>query len=603
MKIESTLKDGVIKALKALYGAQVKATVDQVQIQLTRKEFSGDYTIVVFPFVSQSKRPPEKTATEIGTYLKKYIPGIADFNVINGFLNLTINNAYWISVLNAAYTTKKYGYKKINDDDKPKTIVVEYSSPNTNKPLHLGHIRNNLLGYSICEILKANAYNVLKVNLINDRGIHICKSMVAWQKWGNCETPESSGLKGDHLVGKYYVLFDKELKKEAIALLDKGIPDDVAIREAPLMKEAQEMLRNWESGDRQVKALWKKMNEWVYAGFEVTYEKLGVDFDKLYYESETYMLGRSLILEAVDNRLIWIQKKEDNSIWADLTKDGLDEKILLRSDGTSVYITQDIGTAVQRYQDTKFDKHIYVVGNEQIYHFNVLTVLLAKLGYKWAKDLMHFSYGMVDLPSGKMKSREGTVVDADDLIDDMVKAAEEKSKELGKIQTLEKEEREHVYKTIALGALKFFILKVDPKKNMLFNPEESIDLNGNTGPSVQYTYTRIQSILRKAEELDIFIPVKLDPEIGINAKEIQLLKMIHKFPEVVEEAGTNYSPALIANFAYELSKEYNQYYHDFMIVKEEDVAIRELRLVLSEMIGRVLKSALKLLGIDVPERM
>lgn len=602
MTIEAILHSGVIKAITKLYDTKtLKLNESQIQIYKTRKDFTGDYTLVVFPFLQISKKSPEKTAEEIGRFLKIHLPEVTDYNVIKGFLNLSISSMYWIIFLNKTHRLKNFGI--LPEAENAQNYVVEFSSPNTNKPLHLGHIRNNLLGDSVSEILKANGKIVHKVNLVNDRGIHICKSMLAWQKWGNGETPEQAGLKGDHLVGKYYVMFEKEYKKQIVEMLDKGIANDIAQRTAPLMLEAQEMLLKWEASDRAVKQLWHKMNSWVYAGFESTYKNMGIHFDKFYYESETYTLGKTTVLEALHARYIWIQKKEDGSIWADLTKDGLDEKILLRSDGTSVYITQDIGTAIERYQDYKFDKHIYVVANEQDYHFNVLSIILNKLGYNWAKNLYHLSYGMVELPDGRMKSREGTVVDADDLIEKMISQARETSRELGKLDNLSDAKVEHTVRLIALGALKYFILRVDPKKNMTFNPTESIDFNGNTGPFIQYSFARIQSILRKANDMDLYIPLEIEPAMDVSKKEIDLLKLVHDFPNVVKDAGENLSPALIANYAYDLAKEFNQFYHDFFIIKEEKTELREFRLLLSELVGRVIKSAMKLLGIEVPEQM
>lgn len=597
MTIENLIQEKVVEAIETLYGSKVPEKM--VQLQTTRKEFEGDITLVVFPFLRMSKKKPEETATEIGNYLKEKVEQIDDFNIIKGFLNLSINNSYWIEVLNKAFQNPTYGHKEILPNS-PNT-VIEYSSPNTNKPLHLGHIRNNLLGYSVACILKANGKNVQKVNLVNDRGIHICKSMLAWQKWGNGETPESANMKGDHLVGKYYVRFDQEYKKEIKELIEKGISEADAKKQAPSLLEAQEMLRKWEAEDTEIRELWETMNNWVYAGFDVTYKRLGVDFDKIYHESETYKLGKSCILKGLEDGVL-IQK-EDSSIWADLTKDKLDEKILLRSDGTSVYMTQDIGTANLRYQDYSFDKHVYVVGNEQDYHFKVLKLVLKKLGFDWAETLEHLSYGMVELPHGKMKSREGTVVDADELVDEMIATARRMSEELGKLEGYSEKEAEKVYRMIALGALKYFMLKVDPKKKMLFNPEESIDFNGNTGPFIQYTHARICSIFRKAEEKDFAIPNELNTNLELNKKEIDLIKFINRYPTVIEEAGNSFSPALVANYTYDLVKEYNQFYHDFPVMKEENEEKRSFRLYLSKVVARTIKSSMELLGIEVPERM
>jgi arginyl-tRNA synthetase len=599
MKFEKIIQQGVLEALSNLYFQ----TVDKknIQIQNTRREFTGDLTVVVFPFLSISRKTPEQTGQEIGAYLKTNIQQIADYNVINGFLNIEINSSYWLKFFNTANAKENFGIKE--KTKKAETVVIEYSSPNTNKPLHLGHIRNNLLGWSIAEILKANGKNVVKVNLVNDRGIHICKSMLAWLKFGNGETPTSSDTKGDHLVGKYYVLFEKEYRKQIAKLKDSGVEEKIAKEEAPIILEAREMLRKWERNDKKTLSLWKKMNKWVYKGFDKTYTELGVDFDKTYYESETYKLGKSIILNAFESRYIWMKRKKDGSIWADLTKNRLDEKILLRADGTSVYITQDIGTANERFKDYQFNKHIYVVGNEQNYHFKVLKIVLKKLGNKWANKLLHLSYGMVDLPSGRMKSREGFVVDADDLIAEMIITAKQTSQELGKLNDYSQAKANKVIKTVALGALKYFILKVDPKRRMLFNPQESIDFNGNTGPFIQYTYARIQSVLRKAKEQKIEFDKKVAISISISKKEVQLIKLIDKFPEIVTEAGKNLSPALIANYCYELVKEYNQFYHDYSILREEIIEFRNFRLALSNLTGRIIKTSMNLLGIDVPEKM
>ncbi|MDX9882550.1 MAG: arginine--tRNA ligase [Prolixibacteraceae bacterium] len=596
MTIDLILRDKVLEAVENLY--QQKMPAETVQVQITRKEFEGDLTVVVFPFLRFSKKSPEQTAEEIGNYLLQNVSEVNAFNVVKGFLNIRISSSYWLSVLNSAHTNPDFGIKK-HGGNSP-VVMIEYSSPNTNKPLHLGHIRNNLLGYSLCEILKANGNRVVKTNIVNDRGIHICKSMLAWQKWGNGETPQSSGMKGDHLVGKYYVLFDREYKKEIADLIADGMNSDEAEQSAPLIIEARELLRKWENKDPETIGLWKTMNSWVYEGFDVTYKKLGVDFDKIYYESDTYIVGRDEVLRGLDEGIFY--QKDDGSVWADLTADGLDHKILLRSDGTSVYMTQDIGTAKKRFNDYTIDKMIYVVGNEQNYHFQVLSILLDKLGFEWGKGLHHFSYGMVELPNGKMKSREGTVVDADDLIGEMVQVARKTSEELGKLEGLPEHEAEETFRTIALGALKYFILKVDPKKNMLFNPEESIDFNGNTGPFILYTYARICSVLRKAAEQGIeFQP--LDMNIETTEKEQELIKKIAQFEHVVEEAGIMYSPALIANYVYDIVKEFNQFYHDFSILKEENEQVRNLRLVLAETIAKIIRSGMKLLGIGVVDRM
>jgi arginyl-tRNA synthetase len=570
-----------------------------VQFQKTRKEFEGDFTLVVFPFLKAAKKSPEQAAQDIGNYLKDRVKEICAFNVVKGFLNIKLSDEYWINHLNTIITNPQYGIKQ--ERTSGKTIMVEYSSPNTNKPLHLGHIRNNLLGYSVAEILKANGHRILKVNLVNDRGIHICKSMLAWQKWGNGATPESTGIKGDKLVGDYYVKFDKEYKKQISELTAKGIDPDTAKDTAPLLQEAREMLRKWEAGDKEVTELWKTMNNWVYKGFDITYKTLGVDFDKIYYESETYKLGKAIVLEGLKKGIL-IQK-EDGSVWADLTNDGLDQKILLRSDGTSVYMTQDIGTAHQRFSEFNLDDHIYVVGNEQNYHFQVLKIVLKKLGFDWADNITHLSYGMVELPEGKMKSREGTVVDADDLIDEMVSTAKETSEELGKIDEMTEAEAEKLFKTIGLGALKYFILKVDPKKTMMFNPKESIDFNGNTGPFIQYTHARIKSILRKAVETGNEINNNIDLSINLTPKEQELIKLLSEFPEIVTEAGENYSPAVISNYIYDLAKEYNQFYHAHPVVKEENDKIRNLRVQISNQIAGTIKKGAELLGIEVPERM
>ena len=596
MNIENIIHNGVKTALAELY--DVTPADNQIQTQNTRKDLEGDLTVVVFPFLRFSKKSPEQTGEDIGKYLQNNVDQVDSFNVIKGFLNLDINKNYWIESLLAAYSNETFGISELNDNSK--TVMVEYSSPNTNKPLHLGHIRNNLLGYSISEILKASGNKVVKTNIVNDRGIHICKSMYAWQQWGNGETPESSGLKGDHLVGKYYVEFDKRYKVEIAELIEKGLSKEEAENQALSILAARELLLKWEAKDEDTVNLWKTMNGWVYEGFDVTYKTLGVDFDKVYYESETYLIGKDEVLRGLAEDTFY--KKEDGSVWADLTKDKLDQKLLLRSDGTSVYMTQDIGTAKMRFEDYDIDKMVYVVGNEQNYHFQVLAMLLDKLGYDWGKDLYHFSYGMVELPSGKMKSREGTVVDADDLVAGMIDVARNVSKELGKLDSLNEEEAEDTYRMIALGALKYFILKVDPKKNMLFNPEESIDFNGNTGPFIQYTYARIQSVIRKGVDKGINIQDNINLDL-LSAKEKDLLKRISLYPSIVAEAAENYSPAIIANYCYELVKEYNQFYHDHFILGEENTDIRNFRLLLSSTVANLIKKGMNLLGIEMPERM
>ncbi len=595
--IENKISLAVIKAVKELYSQ----TIDNkhIQLQATKKEFIGDVTLVVFPFVRYAKKAPQQVAEEVGTYLKKNLNEIFDFNVVKGFLNLSIANDYWIKQLENALEQSDFGYKKAEENSP--VILVEYSSPNTNKPLHLGHIRNNLLGYAVSNLLKAAGNKVYKTNIVNDRGIHICKSMLAWQKWGKGETPESSNLKGDHLVGKYYVLFDKAYKAEIKELVSNGMNEKEAKKKAPLLVEAQKMLRQWEAEDAKVRKLWKTMNGWVYKGFDVTYKKLGVDFDKIYYESDTFILGKKEVMNALEKSILY--QKEDGSVWADLSKEDLDQKLLLRSDGTAVYMTQDIGTALLRQADFKFNKHLYVVGNEQNYHFKVLKIVLKKMGYNWADDIFHLSYGMVELPEGKMKSREGTVVDADDLIKEMVDTARQMSQELGKLDNLSSTEAEKTYHTIALGALKYFILKVDPKKTMLFNPKESIDFNGNTGTFVQYTYTRIQSLLKKVEKAKIDCSNIDFKALNINTKEKELIKLISKFPNIIQEAAEKYSPALIANFAYDLAKEFNQFYHDYSVLKEENENLKKFRIKLCELTGIAIKQAFAILGIEVPERM
>ena len=596
MSIDNIISSAVSEALKALYGVDVAAS--SIVPQTTRKEFEGNLTVVVFPYLKASKKAPEATAQEIGEYLVAHCDAVKTFNVVKGFLNIVIEPKFWLNVLEHVSETPDYGFRKATPDSK--LVMIEYSSPNTNKPLHLGHVRNNLLGFSLSRILAANGNKVVKTNIVNDRGIHICKSMLAWQKWGNGVTPESSGKKGDHLIGDFYVAFDKHYKAEVAELEAKGMTKEEAEAASPLMQEAREMLRRWEAGDEEVRSLWRMMNSWVYAGFDETYKRLGVDFDKIYYESETYLEGKKKVLEGLEKGIMY--RKPDNSVWADLTADGLDHKLLLRSDGTSVYMTQDIGTAKLRYQDYPIDKMIYVVGNEQNYHFQVLSLLLDKLGFKWGKDLVHFSYGMVELPEGKMKSREGTVVDADDLMDEMVNTAKETSMQLGKLENCSKEEADKIASIIGLGALKYFILKVDPRKNMTFNPKESIDFNGNTGPFIQYTYARIQSVLRKAAEAGISEAYNADV-VTPNEKEVSLIQRLTDFPSLVEEAGRTYSPALIANYAYDLVKEYNQFYHDFSILREENADVRAFRLQLSRTVGDIIKRSMWLLGIEVPERM
>jgi arginyl-tRNA synthetase len=597
MSIELILNKHITDAIEKLYSQVPNASL--VQLQQTRKEFPGDLTLVVFPFTKFSHKSPEQTANEIGDYLKKNVSEVSDFNVVKGFLNIEISQIYWRSFFTQILNTEKFGFKQ-KDENQQDAVMIEYSSPNTNKPLHLGHIRNNLLGFSISRIMEANGNKIIKANLVNDRGIHICKSMLAWQKFGNGATPESTGTKGDHLVGDYYVKFDKEYKNEIKSLIVNGMSEEDAKKNAPLMLEAQEMLRKWEAGDNETVELWKTMNGWVYKGFDETYKKLGVDFDKIYYESQTYLLGKSIVQEGLTKKVLY--QRPDGSVWIDLTNDGLDEKLLLRSDGTSVYMTQDIGTANQRFSEFNLRDLIYVVGNEQNYHFQVLKLVLDKLGYSWAKNITHLSYGMVELPEGKMKSREGTVVDADDLVDEMVKTAREMSEELGKLDDFSKEEAEKTYRIIGLGALKYFILKVDPKKNMMFDPKESIDFNGNTGPFIQYTHARTQSILRKATERGHELSMAC-PDIDFLPKELSLLKTVCLFPEIVGEAGKNFSPALIANYVFDLSKEYNQFYHEHNILREEDATRRLLRLQLSKKVADVIADAMWMLGIEVPERM
>lgn len=606
MSIEEKIIAAVQEGMKALYGADVPA--DQVQLQKTKKEFEGHLTVVVFPFLKISRKKPEQTAQEIGEYLKANVPDVvADFNVIKGFLNIVVSPSSWIGLLNDINADEHFGFTA--PTEKSPLVMIEYSSPNTNKPLHLGHVRNNLLGSALARIIEANGNKVVKTNIVNDRGIHICKSMLAWLKWGNGVTPETSGKKGDHLIGDFYVAFDKHYKEERAELekeyMAQGMGEEEAKEkaknEAPLIKEAHAMLVKWENNDPEVRALWKKMNEWVYAGFDETYKMMGVSFDKIYYESDTYLEGKKKVLEGLEKGIFY--RRPDNSVWADLTGEGLDEKLLLRSDGTSVYMTQDIGTAKLRFQDYPIDKMIYVVGNEQNYHFQVLSILLDKLGFKWGKDLVHFSYGMVELPNGKMKSREGTVVDADDLMEEMISQAKEVSMEMGKLKDVSEEEASEIARKVGLGALKYFILKVDARKNMLFNPAESIDFNGNTGPFIQYTYARISSILRKAQEAGICIPEKLDADVEVNEKETALIQRLKGFADVVKQAGTDYSPSGIANYCYELTKEFNQFYHDFSILREEDEKKKIFRLVLSKNVAKIVKLGMGLLGIEMPERM
>ena len=605
MTIEAKIISSVTDGIKSLYGQEATAT--QIQLQKTKKEFEGHLTLVVFPFLKMSRKSPEQTATEIGEYLKANCLAISAYNVIKGFLNLTISSDCWIELLNDIHATAQYGLTQATESSP--LVMIEYSSPNTNKPLHLGHVRNNLLGNALANIVAANGNRVVKTNIVNDRGIHICKSMLAWLKYGEGETPESSGKKGDHLIGDYYVAFDKHYKAEVKELMTKYTAEGLSEEEAkakaeaesPLMKEAREMLVKWEAGDPEVRDLWKRMNDWVYAGFDETYKMMGVSFDKIYYESDTYLEGKEKVLEGLEKKFFY--RKEDGSVWADLTGEGLDHKLLLRADGTSVYMTQDIGTAKLRFADYPIDKMIYVVGNEQNYHFQVLSILLDKLGFEWGKGLVHFSYGMVELPEGKMKSREGTVVDADDLMAEMIGTAKETSQELGKLDGLSQEEADNIARIVGLGALKYFILKVDARKNMTFNPKESIDFNGNTGPFIQYTYARIQSVLRKAEETGITIPAILPTGIRLSEKEESLIQMLADFSAVVKEAGTTYSPSGIANYCYDLVKEYNQFYHDFSILREENESLKVFRLALSENVAKIVRLGMGLLGIEVPERM
>ena len=606
MNIEEKLTTSIISAIKTLYGQDVPGKM--VQLQKTKKEFEGHLTLVVFPFLKMSKKGPEQTAQEIGGYLKEHAPELVSaYNAVKGFLNLTIASDCWIELLNSIQAAPEYGIEKATENSP--LVMIEYSSPNTNKPLHLGHVRNNLLGNALANVMAANGNKVVKPNIVNARGIHICKSMLAWLKYGNGETPESSGKKGDHLIGDYYVAFDKHYKAEVKELTAQyqaeGLNEEEAKAKAeansPLMLEAREMLRKWEANDPEIRALWKKMNDWVYAGFDETYKMMGVSFDKIYYESNTYLEGKEKVMEGLEKGFFY--RKEDNSVWADLTAEGLDHKLLLRGDGTSVYMTQDIGTAKLRFQDYPINKMIYVVGNEQNYHFQVLSILLDKLGFEWGKGLVHFSYGMVELPEGKMKSREGTVVDADDLMEAMIETAKETSAELGKLDGLTQEEADNIARIVGLGALKYFILKVDARKNMTFNPKESIDFNGNTGPFIQYTYARIQSVLRKAAEAGIVIPEIIPAGLELSAKEEGLIQMLADFKSVVKQAGSDYNPSIIANCAYDLVKESNQFYHDFSILREENEALKVFRLALSANVGKIVKTAMGLLGIEVPERM
>jgi arginyl-tRNA synthetase len=597
MNLEHTIQQLVEQALQQLYGLEIGQ--NPLQVQKTRKEFEGDMTVVLFPFIKLLRKSPEQIGKEIGDNLLKSSSVIEAYNVVKGYLNLKISVSYWLERLNEIFLQKDFWKVKLREN--ADLMMIEYSSPNTNKPLHLGHVRNNLLGWSIAQIQEANGWKVVKTNLVNDRGIHICKSMLAWKLFGNGETPQSSGLKGDHLVGKYYVLFDQAYKQQVRELVEEGWSEEEAKKSAPLIQEAQKMLLAWENNDPEVRKLWETMNGWVYEGFNETYRKLGIDFDKIYYESETYLVGKKIVEEGLDKGIFY--RRPDGSVWADLRDDGLDEKLLLRADGTSVYMTQDIGTAKVRYDDFPIKKMVYVVGNEQNYHFQVLSILLDKLGFEWGKSLVHFSYGMVELPDGKMKSREGTVVDADDLIDEMLRTARETSEELGKLDGCSPEEVENIVRMVALGALKYFILKVDPRKNMTFNPKESIDFNGNTGPFIQYTHARIRSVLRKAQEQSISFGKLNNLNLPISEKERYLVQLLTEFPLMVKEAGNEFNPALIANFLYELVKEYNQFYHDYSILKEENTDLRNFRLVLSSAVADVIKDGMALLGIEVPERM
>ncbi|WP_304155395.1 arginine--tRNA ligase [Hoylesella buccalis] len=606
MKIENQIASSVIASVKELYGQDVPMSM--VQLQKTKSNFEGNLTLVVFPFLKISRQKPEDTAQAIGELLVRDCSAVAGFNVVKGFLNLNIAKEAWVGLLNDMHADEKFGEKPVTDQSP--LVMIEYSSPNTNKPLHLGHVRNNLLGWSLAQIMEANGNKVVKTNIVNDRGIHICKSMLAWLKWGNGETPESSGKKGDHLIGDYYVAFDKHYRAEVAELknkfmtdegLDEEAAENKAKEEAPLMKEARQMLVKWEQGDEEVRALWQKMNNWVYAGFDETYKTLGVSFDKIYYESDTYLEGKAKVEEGLEKGLFF--RKDDNSVWADLTQEGLDQKLLLRSDGTSVYMTQDIGTADMRFKDFPIDKMIYVVGNEQNYHFQVLSILLDRLGFKWGKELVHFSYGMVELPNGKMKSREGTVVDADELIATMIDDARKTSDELGKFKDMSEEEKREIARVVGLGALKYFILKVDARKNMLFNPEESIDFNGNTGPFIQYTYARIRSIMRKAVAEGMELPAQLPTDAPLNDKEIALIQKMNDFGAVIEQAATDYSPSGIANYCYELTKDFNQFYHDYSILNADTQEEKLTRLVLANNVAKIIKNGMLLLGIEVPERM
>ena len=601
MNIETLISQAAGEAVKTLYG--MEANEKMLQLQKTRSEFEGNLTLVVFPFVKAARKSPEQTANEIGQYLVEHCPAVEKFNVVKGFLNLSVGQGAWLQLLEAIDQDEHFGCKPVQEGSP--LVMIEYSSPNTNKPLHLGHVRNNLLGWSLAQIMEANGNRVVKTNIVNDRGIHICKSMLAWQKWGNGETPESSGKKGDHLIGDYYVLFDKHYREEIKELVAQGLDEEKAKQEAPLIKEAHEMLVKWEQGDAEVRALWEKMNNWVYAGFDETYQKMGVKFDKIYYESQTYLRGKAKVEEGLSKGLFF--RKDDGSVWADLTDAGLDQKLLLRSDGTSVYMTQDIGTAEMRFHDYPIDKMIYVVGNEQNYHFQVLSLLLDRLGFSWGKDLVHFSYGMVELPNGKMKSREGTVVDADDLMQLMVDDAYQTSMELGKFADMTEEERREIARIVGMGALKYFILKVDARKNMLFNPEESIDFNGNTGPFIQYTHARIRSILRKAAGNSSLSSISsissLSSPSSLSGKEVELIQKMNEFTAVVEQAGNDYSPSGIANYCYELTKLFNQFYHDYSILNEPDEQKRFVRLMIARNVAKILKSGMALLGIEVPERM
>ena len=599
MEIAQKIQDAVKAGVEALYGQQVQDKM--IQLQETRPEFEGELTLVVFPFLKMSRKKPEETAQEIGNYLVEKVPEvISRFNVIKGFLNLSINPVQWIRLLQEIQQNDRFGFIQVKEDSP--LVMIEYSSPNTNKPLHLGHVRNNLLGWALANVMEANGNKVVKTNIVNDRGIHICKSMLAWLKWGNGETPETSGKKGDHLIGDYYVAFDKHYREEVKELMAQGMEEEEAKKEAPLIKEAHAMLVKWEQNDPEIRALWKKMNEWVYAGFDETYKALGVSFDKIYYESNTYLEGKEKVEEGLQKGFFY--RREDGSVWADLTKEGLDEKLLLRSDGTSVYMTQDIGPAKLRFQDFPIDKMIYVVGNEQNYHFQVLSILLDKLGFRWGKDLVHFSYGMVELPNGKMKSREGTVVDADDLVATMISDARQMSADkVNKLEDVTEEEAQEIARIVGMGALKYFILKVDARKNMLFNPEESIDFNGNTGPFIQYTYARIRSILRKAKEQGVDIPETLPEGAELSKREISLVQHLQGFQAAVRQAGQDYNPSCIANYCYELVKEYNQFYHDFSVLREENVDNKVFRLALSAAVSQVVRNGMGLLGIEVPERM